>query len=211
MLLRWVATLERQVSRTARSLSGWFGWLYLVAAIVITGNVIARRFLGFSLFGITEIGGYLLALGIAFGLAHTLATRGHIRVDVLIRQIPWLGVRSVLHTLALAALTLFGAVMTVRAWSVLERSLRLGTRDLSALQIPLAIPQSFWVFGLAFFSLLAGVMLLRSLLLLLRGDFAGVDTMYAVLSEEDQVAEVVGEVQDYRDELVGEQTRMVEK
>jgi TRAP-type C4-dicarboxylate transport system permease small subunit len=191
-----LARLESQAAAGARWLSEAFGWLYLIGAVAITVNVLTRKFLGFSLYGITEIGGYLLALGIAFGLAHTLATRGHIRVDVLIRQIPWVGVRALLHTFALAALVLFGVVLTVRGWAVLDRSLKLGSRDLSALQIPLAIPQSLWLFGLVAFCALALLMLTRSLLLLAQRDFAAVDRIYAVETEQESALAMVEEVRE---------------
>ena len=62
--------------------------------------MLARNFGGFSSRATTEITSYLLAFGIAWGLAHALATRAHIRIDVLVNRLP-LGSRQFLHAFAL--------------------------------------------------------------------------------------------------------------
>jgi TRAP-type C4-dicarboxylate transport system permease small subunit len=190
--------VEGRLAGAAATLSEGFGWLYLVAALLISANVLARRFLGVSLFGITDLGGYLLAVGIAFGLAHTLATNGHIRVDVLIRKIPSVALRALLHTVALAALVAFAALLTTRAWAIFERSLKFGTRDLTDMQLPLAIPQALWLAGLAVFTLLAGVMLLNRIAELILGRYEEVDRKNSA-GEAEEAEALVADIESYRD------------
>ena len=60
----------------------WRAGVSSLCALFITFDVVARRFFGFSSQATIELTGYALAFGIAWGLAHALATRAHIRVDV---------------------------------------------------------------------------------------------------------------------------------
>jgi TRAP-type C4-dicarboxylate transport system permease small subunit len=166
------------------------GWGYLVCAFFITFDVVARRFLGFSSQGTVEISGYLLAFGITWGLAYALSVRGHIRVDVVVMRSP-LRLRACAHALALALLAVFGALLALRAWGVVQESWALGARETSALTIPLVIPQAPWAAGLTVFAILAAVLLLRTLLLLLHGRYETVDRMLAARSLEEETEEAL--------------------
>jgi TRAP-type C4-dicarboxylate transport system permease small subunit len=166
------------------------GWGYLVCAFFITFDVVSRRFLGFSSQGTVEISGYLLAFGITWGLAYALSARGHIRVDVVVMRFP-LRLRAYAHALALAFLAVFGALLALRAWSVVQESWELGAKETSALTIPLVIPQAPWAVGLTVFAILAAVLMLRTLLLLLRGRYHTVDRILAGRSLEEETEEAL--------------------
>jgi TRAP-type C4-dicarboxylate transport system permease small subunit len=173
------------------------GWLYLIGAVFVTINVFTRRFLGFSSAGVVEISGYLLAVGISFGLAETLTTRGHIRVDVLVRSLP-LGIRVYMHTIALAFLTGFVVLITVRALDVVATSWRLGSRDTTDLETPLVVPESLWFIGLVLFSVLALLMLARMVALLVTGRHAELDGILGVSQEEEEASALVKELEEMR-------------
>jgi TRAP-type C4-dicarboxylate transport system permease small subunit len=173
------------------------GWLYLIGAVFVTINVFTRRFLGFSSPGVVEITGYLLALGISFGLAETLTTRGHIRVDVLVRSLP-LGIRVYMHTIALAFLTGFVVLLTVRALDVVATSWRLGAKDTTELETPLVVPEGLWFLGLMLFSVLAILMLVRIAGLLATGRHAELDGILGVSPEEEEAAALVKELEEIR-------------
>lgn len=79
------------------------GWCYLAITLIITFDIVARRLLGFSTEATTELTGYLMAIGMSWGLAGTLLERGHVRIDVLVQRLP-LGVRVWLHLASLLAL-----------------------------------------------------------------------------------------------------------
>ncbi|MDB5383221.1 MAG: hypothetical protein JWO26_2853, partial [Rhodospirillales bacterium] len=79
------------------------GWNYVACALFITFDIVGRSLFGFSSQATVEITGYMLAGGIAWGLAHTLAKRAHIRVDVLVNRLPPRR-RAWLHILSLALL-----------------------------------------------------------------------------------------------------------
>ena len=96
------------------------GWGFILCAAFITFDVIARRFFGFSSQATTELTGYALAFGIAWALAHTLTTRAHIRIDVLINHLPD-RLRYPMHLLSLAALARVHRASSPRApttWSM---------------------------------------------------------------------------------------------
>ncbi|MGH7311281.1 MAG: TRAP transporter small permease subunit [Candidatus Rokuibacteriota bacterium] len=75
------------------------GWLFVVAALFVSFDVISRKFFGFSSQATVELTGYMLAFGIAWGLTDALTTRSHIRVDVLLAHLP-VGARAYMHALA---------------------------------------------------------------------------------------------------------------
>ena len=182
--------LSDRLVRVGNAMGDLAGWAYLVCAFFITFDVVSRRLLGFSSRGTVEISGYLLAFGITWGLACALSARGHIRVDVLVMRFP-LRLRAYAHALALALLAVFGALLALRAWGVVQESWELGARETSALTIPLVIPQAPWAVGLTVFAILAAVLLLRTFLLLLRGRYETVDRMLAARSLEEETEEAL--------------------
>jgi TRAP-type C4-dicarboxylate transport system permease small subunit len=196
-VLRWLERLEVVVARIGKGTTAVAGWLYLAGAVFVTFNVFSRRFLGFSSPGVVEVTGYLLAAGISLGLAETLTTRGHIRVDVLVRSFP-IGIRVYMHTIALAFLTGFGALLAVRSADVVTTSWELGSRDTTELETPLFVPEGIWLAGIVLFSLLLVLMLIRVLGLLIRGQHAELDRLLGVSAEEEEAAVLVKELKELR-------------
>ena len=105
MLLQAASGLRRGVAMVAAVMAYLAGWNYLACALFITFDIVARNFFGFSSRATVEVTGYALACGIAWGLAHTLAARAHIRVDVLVNRFP-VGIRAPLHLFSLLLLRL---------------------------------------------------------------------------------------------------------
>ena len=73
--------------RGASAAALWGAWaggaMILLAAVVVTVEVISRKLLAFAFSGSDEIAAYLFAIGTSWSLAHVLVTRGHVRIDVL--------------------------------------------------------------------------------------------------------------------------------
>jgi TRAP-type C4-dicarboxylate transport system permease small subunit len=131
--------------------------------------VLARAFLRVSTGSTVEISGYMLAFGLSWGLAHALAQRGHVRIDILINRLPR-PARVPLHLLSLALLAAFVGFVAKGAWDLVDESLLFNATDISALRTPLAIPQGLWAAGLVVFLLLIVCMFVENLLLALAGD-----------------------------------------
>ncbi|MDR7523475.1 MAG: TRAP transporter small permease [Armatimonadota bacterium] len=162
---------------------------YLLGALFISFDVVARRFFGFTSRGTVEISGYLYAFGLTWALTHTLVTRGHIRVDFLVMRLP-LRLRAYLHFAAATFMSGFAILLSWRAWDIVLQSWLLGARDTSALSIPLAIPQGLWAAGLTVFAVATVFILIEALALLLQSNPAAVDRLLRspTLEEDTEAA-----------------------
>lgn len=188
-MLRAATLLRRRVAGLAAGMAWVAGWNYIACALFITGDILGRNLLGVSSAATVEITGYMLACGIAWGLAHTLACRAHIRVDVLVTRLP-LRWRAPLHLLSLLLLTGFAAFVAWAAWQLVDESALFDAHDNSALRVPLIIPQGIWAIGISAFVLMCGVLLLESLLALLLGEGERLDALLGsrTLTDETQEA-----------------------
>ncbi|MCX7373826.1 MAG: TRAP transporter small permease [Alphaproteobacteria bacterium] len=191
--MRAVTTLRRGVSGVAALMAYLAGWNYLACALFITFDIVARNFFGFSSRATVEVTGYMLACGIAWALAHTLAVRAHIRVDVLLNRWP-ARLRAPLHIFSLALLGVFALFCAWAAWSLVDESMLFNAHDNSALRIPLAVPQGIWFAGIAAFVVMVAVLLLEALLLLLTGRGAQLDALLGSRSIDDETREALDAV-----------------
>jgi TRAP-type C4-dicarboxylate transport system permease small subunit len=191
--------LTRAVTRMAAVMAYLAGWNYLACAALITFDVVGRSLLGFSSAATVEISSYMLACGIAWSLAHTLARRAHIRVDVLVNRMR-LRSRAWLHVLSLALLAGFAGFIAWAGWQVLEESMLFDAHDNSALRIPMDIPQGIWAFGLLAFLVMSLVLLLESSLALAFGRVEEVDALLGSRSVDDETQEALEAVAMAREE-----------
>ncbi len=178
------------VAGLAAAMAWVAGWNYLACALFVTADVLGRSLLGVSSAATVEVTGYMLAVGIAWGLAHALAQRAHIRVDVWVNRLP-LRLRAWLHLFALLLLAGFGGFCAWAAWGLLDESLLFGATDNSALRIPLALPQGLWLAGIAAFCVMAAVLALEALLALLIGRAEAVDALLGARTLDDETAEAL--------------------
>lgn len=166
------------------------GWNYVLCALFITADIVGRSVFGVSSAATVEISGYMLACGISWSLAHTLAERAHIRVDVLINRMP-LRPRALLHLFALLPLGLFAAFLAWAGWQLLDESLMFDAHDNSALHIPMAVPQGIWAFGLGAFLVMIAALLLEALLGLFCGRYEEIASLLGSRSIDDEAEEAL--------------------
>jgi TRAP-type C4-dicarboxylate transport system permease small subunit len=188
--LRAAARAHRLAARLAALMNYAAGWMFLVCAAFITFDVLARRYLGFSSRATTEVTGYMLAFGIAWGLAHTLTTRSHIRIDVLVNRLP-LRPRMLLHAFALAMLAIMAVVIAWFAWLLVYESWEFSATDTSALRVPLIVPQGLWALGVTIFAIIAWLILIETIALVLANDPEGVDRLLGPRTYQDETAEAL--------------------
>jgi len=189
-----VSRANRLIDLLARGMSRCAGWLFVLCALFITFDVLARRFLGFSSQSTTELSGYMLGVGIAWGLAGALDARTHVRIDILIQKVPgrW---RGYLHWLALALLATFAGFLVYGAWHTTLESWEFKATDNSLLKTPLVIPQGLWLFGIGVFGVMAALRLLEVALLLPRGNVAAIERLTgprSYVEEADEALEATG-------------------
>lgn len=156
------------VGRTAQ-VGAWFGGaLVLASALLVTLDVLLRKFLNVTLGGADLIAGYALAIGSAWAFVFTFVGRAHIRIDTFYLHLPR-PLQLAADIVGLVLMIGFFGTVTWFALGVTEQSIALGSRSLSNLQIPVAIPQIIWVAGLLFFVLAMVLTLGRALWLMLSG------------------------------------------
>jgi TRAP-type mannitol/chloroaromatic compound transport system permease small subunit len=167
----------KQLLRLARSISTagvWAGGALLALTAVLIGvEVLIRKLLNMSTGGADEVSGMALAVATAWALPLALLDRAHIRIDSLYGLMP-IRVAAVLDILGLLAFALFFGHIAWYGWGVFATSLRLGSVSLSAMAVPLAVPQAIWAAGMTFFVATIALLLIRALMLLASGDAEGV-------------------------------------
>lgn len=131
------------------------GALFFGLAFFVTYDVLARTWggvVGLPTTRVTdEISGYILVLAATWGLAYTLRTDAHVRIDVLLPYMPP-RLRALADALAMVVMALFGSLFAWRIWILVEDSWETGIRSSTYLLMPLWVPQVILGVG---FSLLA--------------------------------------------------------
>jgi TRAP-type C4-dicarboxylate transport system permease small subunit len=177
----------------------WIGGTMLfAAAIIVTAEVLLRKGVGaligtsFVFSGSDEISGYLFAVGTSLSLAYVLVHRGHVRIDVLYIQFGSKA-RAIMDIIALLVMFVFMFAVLERAIDVATTSYVEQIRSNTQLRIPLAWPQIPWAFGIGLFFLAIIVALIRSVVAVLKGDFAAVNSIAGVATTEEEIeAELKG-------------------
>ncbi len=182
--------VRRAMDRISRFMGLVAGWAFVACAVLIGVEVLIRNLFGVSTGSTTELSGYLLAFGISWGLAHALATRNHVRIDVVLNALP-LRARALLHVVALVILFVFAAFVAYGAVELARESWDFGATDISLLRMPLVIPQGLWAGGLCVFTVLIALMLLEALLLLAAGDARRIDALYGPRTYEEEAQEAL--------------------
>ena len=194
LLLSVVAPAGRAIDRVAEWMCAAAGWLFVACALFITFDVLARKFLGFSSQSTTEVSGYMLGVGIAWGLAGALSGRTHVRIDVLIQKVPpyW---RGYLHWLALATLAVFAGFVVYGAWQTFSESWDFKATDNSLLKVPLILPQGLWLAGLGVFGLMAVLRVIEVAAHLPSGDIEQIELLTgprSYVEEAEEALQAVG-------------------
>ena len=182
----------RAVAAVAR-VAIWIGGAMLfAAAAIVSAEVVLRKGLG-TLFGSTfvfsgsdEISAYLFAVGTSLSMAHVLVTRGHVRIDALYGFFSR-RTRVLLDLFALVVLGIFVAALLERAWDAAWTSYIEQIRSNTPLRIPLAWAQLPWFGGFALFAIALVLAVLRTLLALLRGDYATASATSGAVTQDEEI------------------------
>jgi len=196
-MLSVVSRANRLVDVLARWMTRCAGWLFVLCALFVTFDVLARKFLGFSSQSTTEVSGYMLGVGIAWGLAGALEARTHVRIDILIQKVPP-QYRGYLHWLALASLAVFAGFLVYGAWHTTMESWDFRATDNSLLKTPLVIPQGLWLFGVGVFGVMAALRVLEVALLLPSGNIQAIELLTGprtYVEEAEEALEAIGSAQ----------------
>lgn len=181
-------------NRVARALSGIAtvscilgGWALVALSAMVGLEVVLRRVFNTSLQGADELGGYVVAVVVAFGAAAALLDRAHTRIDLFIAGVP-AGPRAALNAAAASAMAALAGFLFLRGAAALRDSLAYGSLSGTPLRTPLWVPQAIWVAGLGFFALVATAVAAHCLWLLLR-DRDALNRWYGTRHLSEELAE----------------------
>jgi TRAP-type C4-dicarboxylate transport system permease small subunit len=118
----------------------------LVLTVIVTAGVAARRVFNAPFLFVEELSGYLV-LGIVFlGLAYTLKTGGHIRVDILLGRAAG-AARTALQLACLSVALAWAGFVLAGTWRLAHEYFTQNIRSFAYLQTPLWIPATVMVAG----------------------------------------------------------------
>ncbi len=137
------------------------GGLFALTAFFITYDVLARKWgylVGLPTTRVTdEISGYVLVLSGTWGLAYTLRTEAHVRIDVLLPFFERIGLRfrAMIDILSMLCMGYFALIVAWKCWSFAFDSLDGDVRSSTYLLTPLYLPQSVLAIGFSMLTLTA--------------------------------------------------------
>lgn len=169
------------------------GYGCLGLSFLIGFEILARKLANYSLQGVDELGGYVLAVTAAIGFAYALIHRVHTRIDLGITALRPPG-RAILNAFAAVLLAGYTCFMAFRAWGALAESLEFGSRASTPLQTPLWIPQSLWLLGIVTFAVVSVAMAFDALLLLWR-DRDTLNSRYGPPSLDEEIEASMNEAE----------------
>lgn len=178
-----------QTAQKASQVLAWIGGgLIIFSALLVTLEVILRKLFNISLGGADEVSGYAFGIATSLALAYALFERAHIRVDALYNLFPF-SLKIAASLIGLFLLVSFGAVIAWMGWGMVADTLSFGSRSITPLRTPLAIPQIPWIFGWLFFVLCGVILLAAALKALLTGDAIKTDQLIGMKSIDEQIEE----------------------
>jgi hypothetical protein len=170
------------------------GWLFVLCALFVTFDVLARK--SRLLLAVDHrLSGYMLGVGIAWGRrALDARPRAHRHPDPK-------GAAALARLPALARARFARGVrgfLAYGAWHTTVESWDFRATDNSLLKTPLVIPQGLWLFGIGVFGVMAALRLVEVALLLPQGDIQEIEHLTgprSYLEEADEALEAIGSSQ----------------
>ncbi|HEX5513894.1 MAG TPA: TRAP transporter small permease [Gammaproteobacteria bacterium] len=169
------------------------GYATLALSFLVAFEVVARKVFNYSMQGADEIGGYVMAIGVAFSFTYALVERAHTRVDVFYAQCP-VFLRAPLNLFASLSLAGMAVFMFHRGVATLQESIEFKSLASTPLQTPLWIPQGLWVVGLGLFALFTAVLALRAIYLVVTRQFGSVNKEFGPRDADDEIEEAQREL-----------------
>ena len=150
-LLTAMRAVTRILDRVYLSMGYLCGTMFLLLALFITYQVIARKFNVVMAPGMDLMSGFTMAMASTWAFSYALRTGSHVRIDVLL---PFMSprVRWWADQAALASIVFFVSITAWKTWVMVLKSYEIGAVTNTYPLVPLWVPQTFVAIG---FSMLA--------------------------------------------------------
>lgn len=159
-LAHWLDRILVVVHRVARFAIIVGGIAILLAAFMITIDVIARRVLGLSTWGADELSYYALAISTSWAFSYAMLVKAHIRIDVITSRLDR-RLRAICNIIALLAMGFFALAACQAILHEVERAWSRGATSITVMETPMWIPKGLWLAGFVFFAITVSLLLLR--------------------------------------------------
>ncbi|MCC8180881.1 MAG: TRAP transporter small permease [Planctomycetes bacterium] len=160
-----VRAILEPVGRVAAILCGY---IVLLISFAITAEIILRKLFTYSLHGIDDIGGYVLAATASIGAAYTLTLFGHTRVDIFLNMFSD-KTQRLLNLIAMLIFNFFSLFLAWRGTVVLLESIYFQSMATNPLRTPMWQPQIVWLAGLYLMALVSVAYLIHAAILFAKG------------------------------------------
>ncbi|NQY22898.1 MAG: C4-dicarboxylate ABC transporter permease [Arcobacter sp.] len=138
------------------------GILLFASVLLISADVVLRKFFSFSFGGADELSSYVLGILISWSLSYVLFEKMHIRIDIIHNKVS-LRFKHLFDVIAMSFTFCFSTLLTYYSFDVLYTSILKNSTANTPLGTPLWIPQGIWWLGFLFFSLVVFVLLLKAI------------------------------------------------
>lgn len=184
--------LIRGAARVSQAAAWVGGGALMLAALVVSFDVLARKLAGWSMAGSDELSGYVFAAATSWAFAYAALQRANVRIDGLYLLAP-VPLRAAMDVAALLALGAYVALLLHSGWLLWLDNYAYGSRSITPWRTPLALPQAFWLIGWTWLAVVLALVLLRCLRALAAGDLAGVVAVAGVRTVDEEVEEGVAQ------------------
>ena len=175
-----------------KTIATWAVWVagmaLLLCAVMVTVDVLFRKFFSMTMSGSDEISGYVFAASTTWAYSYCLLNRSNVRIDVLYNFLP-IKIRAVLDVIGIALLLYYMAFLTRKAFDVFWTSWTGNSVSTTTLLTPLWIPQLAWFLGLFLFVITLSFMLLYTLIALIRGEPERVQRVAGAMSTQEEISQ----------------------
>ncbi|MFA7437921.1 TRAP transporter small permease subunit [Castellaniella sp.] len=174
------------VIAVSRVLAWLAGLLLLASALIVSIDVITRGLVSLTFLQSFELSSYAFAAAVTLGLAYTLISRTHIRIEVIYVLLkPRL--RAVLDLLAISTMAVTAIALAWFSFQTVWYSWSINSHSNTTLAVPLALPQGIWLLGIIWFAFTAVWLTVRSIRHLIRGQYRLLASEIGVLALQDEL------------------------
>jgi len=163
----------------------------MLSAIMVTLDVIARKFFSVTMSGSDEISGYVFAASTTWGYSYCVLHRANVRIDALYNVLSP-RIKAILDFIGIGLLTFYIYLLTSKAIFVFTETIEYNATAQTTLATPLWIPQIFWLSGLVFFFVTLVFLIIYALVAFVRNDLT---TVALTIGVRDVAQELQDETQ----------------
>lgn len=162
------------------------GGLLILAAAIVTVDVFFRKVFGVSMAGADEITGYAFGSSIMLSLSYAMIHRSNIRIDAAYQHMP-APIRAFLDVFGMILLVGFVGYVMWRSGFLLADTYEFGSRAITPLRTPLAIPQTLWFGGMVFAVITGIILIITGIVGLIKGDWRSVSQRLGIPTVDEQI------------------------